>query len=97
MPKHQRSQNAYNRLRKMKRPARMPATRGEPLDILHATIDQMLRAISLDDLLDRTLATLHQMLGNSVTAVLQLLPDTGAQLNPLGLTPARPRFRSTRA
>jgi signal transduction histidine kinase len=53
----------------------MAATHVEPLDILHATIDQMPRAISLDDLLDRTLATLHQMMANSVTAVLQLLPD----------------------
>ena len=49
--------------------------RVKPLDILRATIDQMPRATSLDDLLERTTLTLHEMLGNSVTAVLQLLPD----------------------
>jgi signal transduction histidine kinase len=59
----------------MKRLARRAAGRAEPLDILQATIDQMPRATSLDDLLDRTITTLHEMMGNSVTAVMQLQPD----------------------
>lgn len=75
MPKHQRFHKTANRPQKTKRPVRLDGARAAPLDILRATIDQMPREISLDDLLDRTLATLHQMMGNSVTAVLQLLPD----------------------
>ncbi len=89
MPKRQRSQNIYDRQQKTKRHARMAAVRAEPLDILRATIDQMPRAISLDDLLDRTIATLHQMMGNSVTAVMQLLPD-GATLYGRSVQSARP-------
>jgi signal transduction histidine kinase/CheY-like chemotaxis protein len=76
MPKHQHSQNNYNRSRKTKQHGPVTDTHAEPLAVLRATIDQMPRATSLDDLLDRTLATLHQMMGNSVTAVLQLLPDS---------------------
>ena len=75
MPKRQRFQKIYNRQRKTKRPVRITGARAEPLDSLRATIDQMPRAVSLDDLLDRTITTLHQMMGNSVTAVMQLLPD----------------------
>ncbi|MDQ2997722.1 MAG: GAF domain-containing protein, partial [Chloroflexota bacterium] len=67
----------------------MAAARAEPLDILRATIDQMPRAISLDDLLDRTLVTLQQMMGNSVTAVMQLLPD-GATLYGRSVQSTRP-------
>src|SRR5262245_42499714 len=74
MPKRPRFQNAYNRPQKTKRHARRVAARAKPLDLLRATLDQMLRATSLDDLLERTTLTLHEILGNSVTAVLQLLP-----------------------
>src|SRR5215207_8505507 len=79
MPKHQRSPKTYDRQQQPKRRAHTAAARAQPLDILRATIDQMPRATSLDDLLNRTIATLHQMMGNSVTAVMQLLPD-GATL-----------------
>jgi signal transduction histidine kinase/ActR/RegA family two-component response regulator len=79
MPKRQRLQNAYDQPKKTKRHARIATARAKPLDILQATIDQMPRAISLDDLLERTTLTLHQMMGNLATAVLQLLPD-GATL-----------------
>ncbi|MEO7912724.1 MAG: ATP-binding protein [Roseiflexaceae bacterium] len=89
MPKHQRSQHTHNRLQKTKRPARLAIARAEPLDILQATIDQMPRAISLDDLLDRTLATLHRMMGNSVSAIMQLLPD-GATLYGRSVQSSRP-------
>jgi signal transduction histidine kinase/ActR/RegA family two-component response regulator len=89
MPKRQRFKNIYNRQRKAKRPARITGARAEPLDILRATIDQMPRAVSLDDLLDRTITTLHQMMGNSVTAVMQLLPD-GATLYGRSVQSTRP-------
>src|SRR5689334_8926501 len=75
MPKRQRYQNTPDRQQKTKRHARPDARRAEPLNILSAMIDQMTHASSLDDLLDRTITTLHQIMGNSVTAVLQLLPD----------------------
>src|SRR4051812_27646092 len=75
MPKRHRAQNTYNRQPKPKRHTRTAAARAEPLDILRATIEEMPRAVSLDDLLDRTITTLQQMMGNSVTAVMQLLPD----------------------
>jgi signal transduction histidine kinase len=75
MPNHQHSQNDYNPQQKTKRPARRVAARVKALDILRATFDQMPRATSLDDLLERTVVTLHELMGNSVTAVLQLLPD----------------------
>src|SRR5215212_5978519 len=75
MPKRQRFQQTYHRPHKTKRHARLAAMRADPLNILHATIDQMTHAGSLDDLLERTITTLHQMMGNSVTAVLQLLPN----------------------
>ncbi len=89
MPKHQRSQKTYNRSRKTKQHESVADTHAKPLAILRATIDQMPRATSLDDLLDRTLATLHQMMGNSVTAVLQLLPD-GATLYGRSVQSTRP-------
>src|SRR4051812_45542507 len=75
MPKHQRFQHAHGRQHRAKRNARLAPMRADPLNILHTTIDQMTRASSLDDLLERTITTLHQMMGNSVTAVLQLLPN----------------------
>src|SRR5258708_6723741 len=75
MPKRQRLQIAYDPQQKTKQQARRVAARAKPLDILRATLDQMPRAASLDDLLERTTLTLHEMLDNSVTAVLQLLPD----------------------
>src|SRR5437773_555165 len=89
MPKRQRFQNANNRQQKTKRDARRAAARAKPLDILRATIDQMPCAISLDDLLERTITTLHQMMGNSATAVMQLLPD-GATLYGRSFQSSRP-------
>ncbi len=89
MPKRQRFQNTYDRQQKTKRDARRAAARAKPLDILRATIDQMPRASSLDALLDRTITTLHQMMGNSATAVMQLLPD-GATLYGRSFQSSRP-------
>jgi signal transduction histidine kinase/putative methionine-R-sulfoxide reductase with GAF domain/ActR/RegA family two-component response regulator len=75
MPKRQRSQTAYKQSPKTQRLARSATARAKPLDILGATLGQMPRAASVDDLLERTTSTLHAMLANSVTAVLQLLAD----------------------
>ncbi|HEU5100650.1 MAG TPA: ATP-binding protein, partial [Roseiflexaceae bacterium] len=75
MPKPDRPLTTDERQLK-RRHQRSPArARTSPLVILDATIDEMLRAISLDDLLERTVTSLHQLMGNSVTSVMQLLPD----------------------
>ena len=75
MPKRQRLQHTDAPQQQTKRQARTATARAKPLAILRATLDQLPRAASLDDLLERTTLTLHEMMGNSVTVVLQLLPD----------------------
>jgi len=93
MPKPVRPQPVEDRQLKPRHPRRPANARFSQLAILHATIDQMQRAASLDDLLDRTVTTLHQMMGNSVTAVMQLLPD-GATLFGRSFQSTRPNLSS---
>jgi two-component system NtrC family sensor kinase len=45
------------------------------LDLLQLILGEMSDAASLDDLLERTVNSLHTALGNTATAALQLLPD----------------------
>src|SRR5688572_17462054 len=45
------------------------------LDLLQLILGEMSDAASLDDLLERTVSSLHTALGNTATAALQLLPD----------------------
>jgi signal transduction histidine kinase len=52
----------------------MPASQSTPLDMLQAILGQMSGANSLDILLERTVSCLHRLLGNTASAVLQLLP-----------------------
>src|SRR5215212_1801946 len=73
MPK--RPRNSTNQHPKTPPVTRIITARAQPLDILQATTDQMPRATSLEDLLERTTLTLHELMGNSVTAVLQLLAN----------------------
>src|SRR5689334_15325558 len=63
------------------RPARLKGRRapGQPLDMLQAILSQMSGAASLLDLLERTVGCLDTLMGNSSTAVLQLMPG-GATL-----------------
>src|SRR5262245_46912888 len=44
------------------------------LDMLQAILGQMSGADSLDTLLERTVSCLHQLIGDTATVVLQLLP-----------------------
>jgi signal transduction histidine kinase/ActR/RegA family two-component response regulator len=65
--------------RRRRRPAPLPRPRAsdsyiEALDLLQRVLGQMPGAASLDDLLVRTVGVLHQLTGNSSTAVLQVLP-----------------------
>jgi signal transduction histidine kinase/putative methionine-R-sulfoxide reductase with GAF domain/ActR/RegA family two-component response regulator len=77
MPKRYRSQAIYHRKPRQRRHSgELAGSRADPLDILRATIDQLPRATSLDDLLERTITSLHDRMGNSVTAIMQLLPDS---------------------
>jgi signal transduction histidine kinase/ActR/RegA family two-component response regulator len=75
MSKSDRPQTTDDRQPKRQHQRSSAGPRISPLAILDATIDEMLRATSLDDLLERTVTSLHQMMGNSVTSVMQLLPD----------------------
>ncbi|HET9224833.1 MAG TPA: GAF domain-containing protein, partial [Roseiflexaceae bacterium] len=52
----------------------MSASQRPPLDMLQAILGQMSGANSLDVLLERTVSCLHQLLGNTATAAMQLLP-----------------------
>jgi signal transduction histidine kinase len=51
---------------------------GEPIALLQIILGQMPGASSLDELLDRTVDALHRVMGNTSTAVLQLLPMGGS-------------------
>jgi signal transduction histidine kinase len=48
---------------------------GRPLDLLQAVLSQMSGALSLDELLERTVNSLHRALDNTTTGVLRLIPD----------------------
>jgi signal transduction histidine kinase/putative methionine-R-sulfoxide reductase with GAF domain len=70
-----------------------PHSRGGSLKMLRHILGQMPGATSLDDLLDRTIAAMHQAMGNSVTAILQLWPS-GHELYARTLLSARPYLGS---
>src|SRR5262245_32545632 len=50
----------------------------DSLDVIQTVLGQMPGAHSLDELLRRTIAALHRLLGNTATVVLELMPDGDA-------------------
>ena len=50
----------------------------DSLDVIQTVLGQMTGAASLDELLRRTIAALHRLLGNTATVVLELMPDGDA-------------------